>query len=352
MGLQSWIRRQFKNGVSITDTIPLGLAPGALSFTAADGTTFPDGSVGKFIITVDKGQSIEEKVLVASRSGSVFTIDPAGRGYNGTSPQTHLAGCTIFHTMDQQDLDEANQVAVQTLGAIAAKGDMLIGSSANNLTKVSIGSTAQFWQVVAGTGAWVSFGSGGGTAIAASSADGTSTNPSRYDHTHSGVASINGGTGVLAFTNGNGIVGNNSNPPAPAVSLTTDSGSLGSPYSLTTSMATYQTTNSLAAGTWIVIAAAEVSLLAAAQVCELQMAAGSAGTVNFFGNTSQEVAPNTGGTAAITNATMAALVTIGSPGTLVFQAKASSTTGGPSINSATPASGLQKPTGYIAIRIA
>lgn len=81
MGVTSWIRRQFRSGVIVTDYIPAGLTSGATSFTAHDGTTFPDGSIGNFIITVDQGLATEEQVLIQSRSGSVFTVASGGRGY-------------------------------------------------------------------------------------------------------------------------------------------------------------------------------------------------------------------------------------------------------------------------------
>lgn len=141
MSVSSWIRRQFKNGVSTTDTVPGGFTSGATSFVAADGSSFPDGSVGPFIITADEGLATEEKVLIQTRSGSTFNIAAGGRGYNGGSAQNHGAGATIFHTIDQQDLDEANQVAVQTLGQIAAGGDLLYGSAAHTLAKLGIGSS-------------------------------------------------------------------------------------------------------------------------------------------------------------------------------------------------------------------
>ena len=195
MPLSSWIRRQFKNGVSTTDYIPGGLTAGATSWSNHDGTTFPDGSIGPFMVTVDQGLATEERILVTTRSGASFS--GATRGYNNTTAQSHSANCTIYHTMDQQDLDEANQTMAQTVGAIAAKGDLLVGSAANTLVKVSIGSAAQLLTVQSGTIGWQSFGSGGTTSIANAGADGTSVAPARYDHTHAGVTSVQAGGSAL-----------------------------------------------------------------------------------------------------------------------------------------------------------
>ena len=197
MGVTSWIRRQFKNGVSTADSLPGGCTSGATSMTAISGTTFPDGSIGNFICTLDQGLATEEKVLMASRSGATFTVASGGRGYNGTTAQAHGANASILHTIDAQDFDEANQVAVATLGAIAAKGDLLVGSAANALAKLSIGSATQFLQVAGGTLSYTSFGAGQSQPVGSANADGTQTSPARSDHVHLGVTSINGSQGVV-----------------------------------------------------------------------------------------------------------------------------------------------------------
>lgn len=199
MSVNSWIRRQFKNNVAITDTIPTGMTSGAMSFTAADGSTFPDGSVGPFIVTVDQGLATEEKIQCSSRSGSVFTVNTNGRGYNGGgTAQNHGTNATLFHTIDQQDLDEANQVAVQTLGAITASGDLLQGSGTNALTKLARGAANSFLQVQGSSLGYVAFPSSNSTTtVAATNSDGTSTAPARYDHVHVGVASFNTRKGAV-----------------------------------------------------------------------------------------------------------------------------------------------------------
>lgn len=136
MSVSSWIRRSFKNAVSVTDTLASGMGAGDMSFLFTDGTTYPTTN---FIATLDQGQANEEKILVATRSGTAGTIATGGRGYNGTTAASHLAGASILHTIDGQDLDEANQVAHATLGAIAAKGDILTGSAVNALAKTTVG---------------------------------------------------------------------------------------------------------------------------------------------------------------------------------------------------------------------
>lgn len=200
MAITSYIRRMFKNGVSVVDTVPAGFSLAATSFTAADGSSFPDGSIGPFIITADQGLNTEEKILISSRSGSVFTVASSGRGYNGTAAAAHASGCSILHTIDAQDMDEANQTMAQTIGAIAAKGDLLVGSAANTLTKLAIGTTTQTLQVVSGTLSYVGFGSGRSQNVGAANADGTDTTYARSDHVHSGVTTFMTRNGAVTLS--------------------------------------------------------------------------------------------------------------------------------------------------------
>lgn len=358
MSVSSWIRRQFKNGVSIVDTIPTGLSNSASSFTAADGTTFPDGSVGPFIVTVDQGLATEEKILIQSRSGAVFTIAANGRGYNGGSAQTHGTNATIFHTLDAQDLDEANQVVVQTLGAITASGDLLVGTAANTLTKIPVGAAHTFLTSTGTSLTYIGFGSGGTTAIASAGADGTSNNPARYDHTHAGVtsfngsggavtgvASFNGQTGAISQTNGYGITGANLGPPVPAVSLTSAAGHLTSDYTVTGSLATFLSTASLAVGTWLVSFNGIVQILSSSTAVEIEALVGTA-TATFDGASSTEVFPTS---TAVIPAGFSFIATVTVAGTLSFQAVGNTSN---KINASTPTSTLVHATGYTAVRIA
>ena len=357
MSVSSWIRRQFTNGVITTAQLSGDLASGTttnFSVGSGQGSTFPDGSVGSFIITASQGKVNEEKILCSSRTGDTFSIASGGRGYNGTTAQDHPAGDFILHTIDAQDLDEANQVAHQTLGAIAASGDLLVGASTNTLSKLSRGAANTFLQTVGSSLQWTPFGSGGTTAVASSGSDGTSGDPARYDHTHAGVtsfngsggavtgvASFNGGTGALSQTNGYGISGADADPPVPAVALTDAAGTLGSNYTVTGSMATFLTTSSLGIGTWLVAFSGAASIPAGADL-DIQLAAGTA-TATFAGPVSTGVKAATDQVLALTT-----VVTVTGAGTLVFQAQGSES---PSILTASPNSSVAGATGYTALRI-
>jgi hypothetical protein len=403
VSVNSWIRRQFKNGVSVTDTVPSGFSSSATSFTAADGSTFPDGTVGPFTVVADQGLATEEKIQVLSRSGAVFTVNTGGRGYNGTTAYTHAAGCSILHTIDQQDLDEANQVAVQTLGAIQATGDLLVGSGTNALVRLARGTANQFLQAGASSLTWTSFGTSLVANVSSSNSDGVSNTPSRADHIHALPASVAlsqlkgafsadqqivSGTGVgtgelidllLAFseyftangqlvtgtgngtgavlaapgTNGFVLTGQSGDAGGMAwqyPTLTQVSGSLASNYNVTTSLATFLTTGSLAAGTWLVSLEATPFLgdTSGSQNIQFEAVTGTA-TATFAGATSTEVSNDI---ASNYSAVLNFIATVTVAGTLVFQAIANNTVGTPQVCSTTPTNGYAKATGYTAVRIA
>lgn len=58
---------------------------GGGTITVADATGYP--ASGRFVIKLDKGNASEEKVMIASRSGNVFTVE--SRGYDDTNAQSH-----------------------------------------------------------------------------------------------------------------------------------------------------------------------------------------------------------------------------------------------------------------------
>ena len=123
-----YARRMF-NGGAVTTTVPLAVGSSDSSFTLASSTNWPDGSSGNFIVIID--QSSPEKILCSARSGLVVTVAASGRGYDGTSAVSHVAGSQIQCVHGAQDDDEANQVVSQVLGQSgAAKGDILTMLSA------------------------------------------------------------------------------------------------------------------------------------------------------------------------------------------------------------------------------
>lgn len=87
-----------------------GIGAGDLSLTLLAGTGYPTGAAGKkFVLALDPGTATEEKILGTARSGATITIDPAGRGYDNTTAQSHLAGAlNVEHVMAAIEIDDAN----------------------------------------------------------------------------------------------------------------------------------------------------------------------------------------------------------------------------------------------------
>lgn len=102
-------RRDYAGG-AVETTITSGISPTSLTIDIASATGWPTGGAnGKFFVTIDAGIAVEEKVLVASRTGTVLTIaSTADRGVDDTSAAAHNANATIIHSISALDIDEAN----------------------------------------------------------------------------------------------------------------------------------------------------------------------------------------------------------------------------------------------------
>lgn len=144
----SYGRRQFA-GAAPDSTLSTGIGAGDLTFTGTDLTGWPDGTTGKFVVIFDPDLATEEHALGSSRTGNTVTFaSTADRGVDNTTAQAHSSMGVVRHGLSKVDVDEANYAVSQTVGQVAAKGDLLVGSAANTLTKVSAGSTGQvpIWQ--------------------------------------------------------------------------------------------------------------------------------------------------------------------------------------------------------------
>lgn len=102
-------RRDFTGNAKPT-TITGSINATDLTIPIADATGWPSGGgSGKFYITIDRGESSEERVLVQSRTGLNLTVAGTGdRGVDDTTATTHSSGASIEHTFSAVDADEAN----------------------------------------------------------------------------------------------------------------------------------------------------------------------------------------------------------------------------------------------------
>lgn len=135
-----YILKSFDGGAQTT-TLASGFTAGGGTLTVVNGTSFPDGSAGKFVVVVDRGLATEEKFLITSTSGAsnvTFTISNAG--YDGTSAINHNVGATVDHCLDAYTVEQANRyVNLQTTkGSLVTHTGTttaaLAASATNNLT--------------------------------------------------------------------------------------------------------------------------------------------------------------------------------------------------------------------------
>jgi hypothetical protein len=135
-----FIRRQFA-GAAIKAALTGSMTTSSTSVTISPLSGWPDGSVGPFAVTINRGGSTEEKVLCTSRSGASLNFLLGNRGYDGTGAAAHNVGETCEVTITAIDLDEANQLVFSTLGSMTAKGQLVASSNPNAAGVLAAGTT-------------------------------------------------------------------------------------------------------------------------------------------------------------------------------------------------------------------
>ncbi|HWD97373.1 MAG TPA: hypothetical protein VG246_13210 [Acidimicrobiales bacterium] len=192
-------RQQGFSGAAVETTLTAPIDDAELTFQVQSVTGWPASGL-PFTVTLDQGSdTIQETVLVDSYSGLTVTVDTlVGRGYDGTTPQSHAEGAAVVHTLDAAFCADLSARAFatttkgdipivstttgvvmgrlpisgtqfQTVGAGAAGlpayqdsaksklstlGDLLYASGANALARLGIGSTGKVLTVVGGLPAW------------------------------------------------------------------------------------------------------------------------------------------------------------------------------------------------------
>lgn len=101
-----------------------------------DVTNWNNTANGPFYMVIDPGLSTEEKVLVASRSGS--SLSSITRGVDGTTASSHAAGATCYPVFTAVDADQANKIA----STLTTKGDLL-ATDGSVLNRLAVGSNYQ-----------------------------------------------------------------------------------------------------------------------------------------------------------------------------------------------------------------
>lgn len=97
------MRKEYR-GAAVPTTITGTITAGATSFTVAATTGWPDGSIGPFVVTLERGTANEEKILCTNRVGT--TVNVTTRGYDGTTAVGHNAAVSAEHTIDATSMQE------------------------------------------------------------------------------------------------------------------------------------------------------------------------------------------------------------------------------------------------------
>jgi len=102
-----------------------------------------------FFMSLDYGGQNEEKVYVPVQTSApvwtetTVTLYNVVRGVDGTGAKSHDAAGPVAVVMTATDLDEANYTVTQTVGLVAAQGDLLYGNGANTLARLAAGTAGR-----------------------------------------------------------------------------------------------------------------------------------------------------------------------------------------------------------------
>lgn len=100
-------RKQYSGNFPSDGTVALqsGIGAADLSCQVTSTIGVPDGTIGKFTITINAGGGTEERILCTGRVGSLITFDPSGRGHASTTATAHNAGEKVTHDWTAADAD-------------------------------------------------------------------------------------------------------------------------------------------------------------------------------------------------------------------------------------------------------
>jgi hypothetical protein len=98
------LRREF-SGAVLRTTLSAGINNTDISISVVDGSTFPSG-INPFVIVINRGNNLEEKILISSRSANTLSV--ASRGYDGTVATAHDSGSFVDHVLDATVIQDMN----------------------------------------------------------------------------------------------------------------------------------------------------------------------------------------------------------------------------------------------------
>lgn len=101
-------RREFLGAVEET-SLASNISNSDTTISLVDGSSYPTGSSNPFVIVVNRGRNIEEKILCSSRVLNTLTV--VQRGYDGTQASAHLSGDKVDHVLDATSVQSFSNAA-------------------------------------------------------------------------------------------------------------------------------------------------------------------------------------------------------------------------------------------------
>lgn len=163
-------RREY-TGAAAPLVLAATITAGTTSITTTGTVTgWPTGASFPFVIEINRGiPATGEKILIQSRSGNTLTVAGMGRGYDGTTAQSHTPGAAVEHVIDALTIDEANAHVNDT-----ARDDhtQLLNTARHDTPARHLLGTS------------INTGVPGTSAMGDTASEGASTGAARVDHRH------------------------------------------------------------------------------------------------------------------------------------------------------------------------
>ena len=116
----------FYSNLAIQTSLSGSISNVGTSITVAATTGFPASF--PYILALDFGGAAEELVKIISAAGTTLTIDPAGRGFGGTSAQSHSLGAVVRHVYNAVDATDF-RTHEGAVGAVHGLTGNIVGTS-------------------------------------------------------------------------------------------------------------------------------------------------------------------------------------------------------------------------------
>lgn len=193
-------------GAAVATAITAPINSAALSFTISTASGWPTGSVGPFVVIMDPGTITEEKINCDSRASTTITINASGRGFDGTTAQSHALNAVVYPIFSAVEADELNAHANAT-GAVHGAAGTIVGTTDSQvLTNKTISADNNTLSGIVASSFVLSNGSGNidgsaaQKAIPAGVVVGDTDTQSLTNKTFDGTSVVSGGGALVGLT--------------------------------------------------------------------------------------------------------------------------------------------------------